>query len=221
MPESDVRGGAWKALLSARSLMVNLAVIAAFGIFVPWSRGLDFFDSIVIFSYSAIALLFAASTITDLVRRQSDSVVSLIGTATLYAWLTLLIIYALGIATVNLTYRAPQLLHPNWKLFGGVLLFSLTGSLFLAAFGALLSILFSPAWARTVVRALFAVVLVGIYFQRQVIPPDWQDAFDRFLTTAGLTRIAFWGAGMFAVLAAGLILALRSARRPVLLDGRG
>src|SRR5690349_17965114 len=130
-------GSAWRAILARagiraggyRSLILTLLVILAFGVLVPWRRGFDFFDSFVLFIYSAIALLFAASALTDLLA-SSDGPVRLppaIVAAALHGWSVLAIVYVLGIATVNATFRAPQLLYPSVKLLGATLLFAFAG----------------------------------------------------------------------------------------------
>jgi hypothetical protein len=129
--------------------------------------------------------------------------------ASAYGFAAQVLIYGLGIATVNLIYSAPRLLHPNWGLLAAVLLFALAAGMFLAGFAATLAVLFSTPVARTAIRALFALLLLAAVFGHRVVPPLWQAAIDRQMTTAGLTRIALAAAAVCAVLAIGLLFAHR------------
>jgi len=214
-------GAAWKSLLGhsglrhggGSSLMVHLLVIAAFGLLVPWWRGLDFFDPIVVLSYSAIAFLFASAAVTQLMAQDPARAIPAVIASGLHGWSLLAVTLLLGIATVNLTFRAPRLLHPNWKLLGASLLLALAGALFLAALGAMLSVVFSPSAARNSVRFGFLLVLLGFVVAPGRLPVSMQSAINDQLTTAGLTRLGFVLAGASAVLAAGLLYALRAKSR--------
>jgi hypothetical protein len=211
MAHLGLAGAIGKSLLAPRSLVINLLVVSAFGILVPWHRGLDLFDPFVIFAYSAIGLLFAASAVTALIALEEPRVSATRAMlwASIYGLAAQALIYALGIAAVNLAYSAPRFLHPNWRLLGAVLVFTFAGGLFLAGFAATLAVLFSASVSRTAVRAIFALLLLGVLYGRHFLPPLWQAAIDRQMTTAGLTRIALVGAAASAVLAAGLLFAHR------------
>lgn len=221
--QNDVTiGSAWQTLLSrsgfrpggSKSLLVNALVIAAFGVLVPWRRGIDFFDPLVIFVYSAIAVLFAGSAITDLLAANDagDRPVPAIVASALFGWATAAIIYIAGIVTVNLDYGAKRFLHPSWSLFSSTLLFAFTAALLLAAFAAMLGIVFSPAIARTSIRLLFVLVLIAGYLESNYLSADWQMAVRRQMNTPGLTRIGLIGSAVAVVLAGGLIFALRRSR---------
>src|SRR5450759_2757417 len=102
----------WRQLLAHAGLTqlrpystsVNFFVIAAFGIGIPWRRGLDFFDPLLILLYSFIALLFAAPAITDLLGSDwssSKTILARIFASALFGWSAFCLILFLGIATVN------------------------------------------------------------------------------------------------------------------------
>ena len=216
-PMARATVAAWKSLLrrsgfrrgGTSTLMVHLILFGAFGVLVPWMRGLDFFDPIVVFSYSAIAFLFAASAVTQLMTEDSASARPAVVASALHGWSVLLLVLVLGIATVNYVYRAPRILHPNWELLIASTLFALAGALFIAGLGAMLCVVFSPSVARNVVRFGFLLMLLGFVFAPGRLPVALQAAIDRQLTTEGLTRVGFILAAASTVLAAGLIFALR------------
>lgn len=229
VPWMSATGREWKALMVSsgfrrggyRGLLVNLLAVAGFGVLVPWMRGFNFFDPFVIFAYTAIAFLFAASAITSVAggEQSASLTVSRIFASALYAWLALLVIYGLGILTLNLTFPAPRLLHPNWELLGAATLLAFCGSVLLASLGALLSLLFSEGVARNTIRIGFALVLVAMVYGQRYLPPLWQAAIDQQLTTPGLTRIALIGSAIAAGLAAALILTIHKAEHRDQTDG--
>ena len=220
-PMARTTAAAWKSLLKrsgfrrggTSTLIIHLILFAAFGVLVPWMRGLDFFDPIVVFSYSAIAFLFAASAVTQLMSEDSGGAWPAVAASALHGWSVLVLVQVLGIATVNYVYRAPRILHPNWKLLAASALFALAGALFMASLGAMLSVVFSPSVARNAVRFGFLLMLLAFVFAPGRLPVDLQAAIDRQLTTEGLTRAGFLLSGAVAVLAGGLVYALRPGVR--------
>ncbi len=207
--------GLWKAVLARSSdrqgVLLNLIVLGGFGFLVPWRWGYDFFSPPILISYTALAMLFAASTVTDLIRATAprSPFVAAIGAATLHSVSVLLVIYALGVVAVNLAMQARRFVHPNWELAGAVVVFAAAGALFVASFGATLAVLFSPGVSRNAIRALFAGLLLGIFYGKPRLPAMWQVTIDRQLTTAGMTRSALVGAAVCGVLASGLMFAFR------------
>lgn len=203
-------------LRSGSGLLMNIAVVAAFGVLVPYRRGIDFFDPLVFFSYSAIALLFAGSAATDLMQvpdaRRSAREIAM--AATIYGWVAMVVIYVLGITTVNVDYRAGRFLHPAWPLLGSTILFGLCGAALFASLAVMLAIVFSPAAARTVIRLLFVGIVAGAYFGVGRLPESWQLVLRRNFNNAGMARTATVGAVVSAVLAGGLIAAFTRAERP-------
>ncbi len=210
--------GIWKAVIlrsiDRRSLLLNLMIVAGFGVLVPWKWGFDFFSPMIIVAYSAVALLIAASTASDILAASGydPPFESSIFVGAFHSFALLALIYGLGIACVNLALSAPSFLHPNWKLTGAALLFAFCGSLCIAAFAATLVLLFSPAIARNTIRVIFLVMLLAIIFGKSRLPADWQFTIDRHLTTPGLTSLALTSSAIALVLAAGIIFAFKKTR---------
>lgn len=211
-------GGIWKAVIlrsvAQRSLLLNLLIVAGFGVLVPWKWGFDFFSPMIIVAYTAVALLIAASTAADVLAASSFDAPfdAAIFVGAFHSVFLLTLIYGLGIVFVNLAIGAPRFLHPNWKLTGAALLFAFCGSLCIAAFAATLVLLFSPTVARNTIRVIFLAILLGVMFGKSRLPADLQFAIDRRLTTPGLTSMALTGSAIALVLAAGIIFAFK--KRP-------
>ena len=56
------RRGGWGTIL------VHIALVGAFGIFLPWRKGFDFLDAFLILAYAAISVLFAAPATAQAMR---------------------------------------------------------------------------------------------------------------------------------------------------------
>lgn len=204
----------WKRLaVRARgSRILNLLLVAFFGVAVPWRYGFDFFDPFVIFAYSAICFLLA-TVITDLMApgvSESPVEARVIASAA-HSWMILIVIQIAGIATVNALFQAPRFLHPNWALAAACLIFALAGSLLTASVGAFLSKLFSPNAARQTLRIGFIVLLLLVVRGPQMLPPLWQASINQQLTTEGLTRVSWIGGAAAGLISLGLLAALRKS----------
>src|SRR5262245_14842024 len=44
----------------ARTVLIHVALLAVFGVFLPWQKGLDFLDSVITTAYASLGVLFAA-----------------------------------------------------------------------------------------------------------------------------------------------------------------
>jgi hypothetical protein len=193
------------------STTVNLFVILAFGIGVPWRRGIEFFDPLLILLYSFIALLFAAPAITDLLGRNwtdPRTVLARIFASALFGWGAFCVILVLGIATVNIQFRAGRMLMPPVEVLGAALSLSLTASLAVSGLGALFSVVLDPLAAKLLLRAGFVALLLLLLFGRNVLPSSWQATLAENVTPRAVTESAWIASGVLAVLAAGPVTAL-------------
>ena len=59
--------------IGVRTILINVAVIVAFGIFIPWRKGYDFLDALIIVCYALLSLLFVAPAIADFMTARPDS----------------------------------------------------------------------------------------------------------------------------------------------------
>jgi len=196
--------------------LVNIVVIGAFGIAVPWRRGFDFFDAAILIPYAFISLLFAAAAATDVVEGNGSGARQMLArvlASALFGWCVFLVILAIGMLTVNLLYRAHHLFLPPSAVLGAAIALSMASSLCVSSFGAYLSVLFSPESAKLILRSLFIVVLLAVLFAPRFLPESTRDAIATNVTSRSLSRYALIAAGILAALSAGPIIALRYARK--------
>ncbi len=200
---------------SPRVVLLMLVVLLAFGVFIPWWKGLDFLDPMILAAYSAVALLFAAPVAAELLANPNeiDSLRILyakVGAAVLYGWAVSVIILAAGLATVNFVARGGVLLHPRWDVLCGILLLGLLAALFVAAVSAVLTILFSAAAAKTVLRLSFLLLLAVLLAGWGRMPQPWRDAVEQQMTSQGILRLCLTGSAVLLVLDAALLIVLRA-----------
>jgi len=197
------------------STTMNLFVIVAFGIVVPWRRGIEFFDPLLLLLYSFIALLFSAPAITELLGREwtdARTVLARVFASALFGWGAFCLILLLGIASVQLQYRAGRILFPAPNTLGAALSLSLTASLAVSAVGALISVVLDPLSAKLILRAGFVGFLLLLLFGGRLLPPAWQASLAQNITPRAVTESAYVVSGILAVLAAGPVIALSFTR---------
>lgn len=202
------RSGGW------RTILVHIAIVIAFGIFLPWRQGLNFLDAFLIIAYACLSILFAAPATAQAMQAEGApaSMAVLAGrvlVAVFYGWVMSVLLIGAGLATINLTFRAGEFLHPGWGLLSSAVAFGFGASLFTSALAALVSLLFSGTAARMMVRILFLGVLCLIVFRGVILPASVVEWFALQSTTAGLTRLAWIGAAFFFVLGVALLITMR------------
>jgi hypothetical protein len=185
---------------SLRSILLHLALLAAFGIWVPRLKGLDFLDSQILGAYACLGLLFAApATVQAFPEGFSSSfkqAKARIFGGVLYGEIVTLALIGTGIATVYLTYRGHFVPQPDWETLARCALFGLGASVMLASLAALASVRFSRRIAMLCLRMVFFGLLV-LYFYR-----------GQWLSDVGLA-----GASVCLVIAGMFIALLKRACR--------
>ena len=198
-----------------RGLMLNMVVVGAFGVAVPWRKGFDIFHPFIVFAYALIPLLYVIPAISDLMGGSSgpelDGVPVKAVASAVYAWPILMIIYGLSIVTVNVLYHFRSL-HPAWGMAGSAALFGFAIALFAATVTALLAVLFSPEAARTVMRfTVLGLILIFLLSDRWM-PQLWQIWMARQYTTRGMTRFGLVASAVMLVVSTALLYALNRPR---------
>ena len=196
---------------------VNLFVLLAFGIAIPWRRGYDFFDPVLILLYCLIALLFSAPAITDLLGTEwtdGHTIRARLVVCCLYGWAAFLAVLVLGIVTVNFQYRDFGIHVPPIPVLTAALALSFTSSLWVASCAALIAVVLSPTAAKLIIRAAFVFLLFALLFAGRWLSDDWRIAIAAATSTKSLIRIALTASAVLFLAALGPIAALRYAHKP-------
>ena len=191
----------------AKQALIILVTVIAFGILIPWYKGFTFLDPRMIAAYGCLALVYVAPASAE----SSDAGLSRIATVVAFGWGVTVVTVLTGVVTLSVAYSHGNLPPVPFELVGAVLVCSLTASTAVAACSAMLARRFSPQTAKAVLRFLFLLVLLAFAFSSRM-PDRWQIFLTDHTTRRAITRLAWEGAAVCAVLAVGLLIPL--ARRP-------
>jgi hypothetical protein len=199
-----------------RQALVLLVVVVSFGIVVPWYQGVAFLQPWVVGCYGCMSLLFVAPAAAGLWAAIPDNLspLALLGRLAAlagYAWGVAVLTLAAAVVTLDLiSGRWP--LAPTRILLAAVLVFSLAASLATAALSALLARCFSAGAATTILRGLFLGALLVFVMAPRVFPESWLIVIGDYTTRSAVTRVAWKGSVIAAVVAVILFWVLLSMR---------
>jgi hypothetical protein len=183
-----------------RLIILHLALIAVFGVLLPYRRGLDFLGPVMISAYACLGVLFAAPAAAMAFagkRPQSmKEAFARVAKAVGYGEGFALILLIGGIVTVSLT-QGRRLLLPELDVLAAAALLGLTGSFALALLAGWITLRFSAGVARGTMRVIFLLLLVAFFFRQQRLP-----------------EIALRGSTYAVAAAAFMVLLLRREVRP-------
>ena len=198
----------------AKQALIILGVVLVFGILVPFYKGLEFLDPVVILVYACMSLLFVVPASADMFAADQPiaraELRSQLGMILAYGWGTTVLMLISGIVTVNVANWHGHALVPSTALLSSALLLSLTATMTVICGTALLAKRMGASSAKSLLRMSFLIVLLVAAFGFRYLPPEWRAMIDRHMTTTGLTHFSLWASVAFAL--ATLILAPRLMR---------
>jgi len=186
-------------LASARVWATNLLVLAVFGVVLPLLKGLDFFDPMILGAYTCLGPVFASPpAAVGFTAPSLASAQARIAVCVAYGELMALGITALGIATVYFSHLGGLFFPPALdSLFEGAA-FGLLLTVALSTMAVWLTLRFSPATSKLVLRLVFLALLGWFFLRGRAVFLGFVLQNSILALAAG---IAFW-------------IALRSALRP-------
>ncbi len=202
----------------ARQALIILAVVIAFGVLLPIYKGFGFLDARILAAYALLALLFVAPASAELGTNEAQAPVSaLLGNMAIivaWGWGITVLILGTAIVTLNVVARRGGFLSPPVTFLAAILTFGLAASIAVAMLGAALARRFSAAQVKTILRALFLLVLLAAVFGPRVLPePVTLAILDRMSTRSALTHLA-WEASCISLVVAVLVLLTILKNRP-------
>jgi len=161
------RRGRWRAAL------LHFTLVAVFGIFLPWQKGLDFLDPVITAAYLCLGVVFAApaaaQTFSTYPPQTMAAAMARICLCVAYgecaAWAMLIA----GLATVSMTHRF-RLLLPAIDTLATAGALGLTASLALALTAAWIALRFSARVARSALRLIFLLLLGAFFYWSRWLP---------------------------------------------------
>ena len=156
-----------------RATLLHLGILAAFGVFLPGWKGLEFFDPTILTAYACLGAVLAAPVAAykrdEMAPTTADAVVRILWSAA-YGHLVSWALLATGIATVYLTHLHSAFFPPDLLVLAAGLGLGLSFALALAAISAWASLQFSEQAARLVLRLVFLGLLLGFFYSGRRLP---------------------------------------------------
>ncbi len=178
-----------------RILLIHLALVGVFGVFLPWTKGLEFLDSVITSAYACLGVLFAAPAAAQAFAADRPGTMAgamaRILMAVLYGECMAAAILLAGFVTVYLTRLGRVIFAPDIETLAFAVALGMAASLALATAAASITLLFSANAARNALRILFLLLLVIFYYRSGWLP----DVAGR----AALACLAVAAAEIFAV----------------------
>jgi len=149
----------------ARAWGMHALLILLFGIFLPYRKGLDFFDPAILGVYACLVAVFAAPAAAVGPVASMAAARARIAVCVAYGELMALAMTASGIATVYLSHRNGLFFPPA---LDALLETAALGLLFTWAFSAVavwISARWSPGIAKWLIRVIFLGLLVWFFLR--------------------------------------------------------
>ncbi len=182
------------------TVLLYVALIAVFGVLLPWTKGLDFLDPVMTAAYACLGVLFAGPAAAEaFAEKRPDSLnaaLRRVAKAVIYGEGLAVVMLIAGVATVSIS-RGRRLRLPELDVLGEAGLLGFLGSSALALIAGWITLRFSYGAARRALRFVFLAMLVAFYF------------WSRWLPDAALR-----GAALAAVIAGVMIFMLRRQVEP-------
>jgi len=156
-----------------RTILLHLAVVAVFGVFLPKWLGVQFLDPVTIAAYSCLGVMFAAPAAAQAFAgerpRSMGEALTRIAVAALYGEMMAIVILIAGFMTMYMTL-ARVFLVVDFVSLGEAAALGISGSLALAAIAAVVGLLMPPGAARMALRVIFLGLLMLFFFRSRWLP---------------------------------------------------
>ena len=155
-----------------RVLPVYLVVIAIFGVFLPWQKGRDFLDGVILGAYACLGVVFAAPAAAPEFERfpTIQRALARVAISVFYGELVAGVMLVLGITTVYVSHGGRVVVGPDLQSLAECAALGLTLSWAVSTATVRISITTSPRAAKTVVRLVFLGLLAAFYLRSGWLP---------------------------------------------------
>jgi hypothetical protein len=155
-----------------RSILIHVAVVAVFGVFLPWWLGYQFLDPVTITAYGCLGVLFAApaaaQAFSESRPRSMQEAVKLVAVSALYGEGMAIVILMAGFMTAY--FRSRALLVVDLRALAGPIALGASGSLAMSAVAGVVGMLLPKDAARMALRIIFLALLALFFFRSRWLP---------------------------------------------------
>lgn len=160
-------------LATARSLLLHLVLLLAFGVWIPRMKDLDFLDTQVLGAYACLGLIFAgpatAQAFSDGVSSFKQALARIF-VGVLYGEFVVALLLGAGVGTIYFIRRGGYVPTPDWETIGKAAALGFAAALLLASLAAWVTVRFSRQAAMICLRVAFFGLLVLFYYKGRWLP---------------------------------------------------
>ena len=155
-----------------RTVPVYLLLIGIFGVFLPWQKGGDFLDWVILGAYACLGVVFAAPAAATQFENHptTERALARVAVSVFYGELAAGVLLMLGMITVYLSRWGRIVVGPNLQSLAECALLGLALSAAVSMAAVYLSLRFSPGAAKGVIRLVFLVLLAAFYLRSGWLP---------------------------------------------------
>jgi hypothetical protein len=157
---------------SIRSLLIYILVIGVFGVFLPWEKGRDFLDPVILGAYACLGVVFAAPAATPGFEKSPtiQEALARVAISVFYGELVAGVMLVLAVTTVYVAHSGRIVVGPDLRSLVECAAFGLMLSWSVSTAAVWISITASPGTAKTAVRLVFVALLAAFYLRSGWLP---------------------------------------------------
>lgn len=191
-----------------RQALLLIVTVALFGVLVPWLKGFDFLDPLIVLCYACLGVLYVAPAAAEAFGKQAaeSRQAALRKMITLVAYgsgVSLFMLFS-GIVTVNATEWHGRFVSPRATLLLAAFMLSITACAGVVAITAVIASSYGPKVSKSMIRIVLLVFLAALVFGYPRLSGDFKFQVEMNLTTSGLTRLAWESSAALALVSASL-----------------
>jgi hypothetical protein len=177
-----------------RILPVYLLVIGIFGVFLPWQKGGDFLDSVILGAYACLGVVFAAPAAAPEFEKVPtvQTALARVLISVFYGELLAGAMLMLGITTVYVSHGGRIVVGPDLRSLAECAALGLMLSWAVSTAAVWISLRTSPQTAKTVIRLVFLGLLAAFYFRSGWLPAVALRGAGFALLTSILLSVGLW-----------------------------
>ena len=156
----------------ARTLPVYVLVIGVFGVFLPWEKGREFLDSVILGVYACLGVVFAAPAAAAAFETfpTTGEALARVIVSVFYGELVAGAMLFLGVLSVYIARAGRILVGPDLQSLAECAALGLTLSWAVSTAAVWVSVKISPQAGKNVVRIVFVGLLVAFYLRSGWLP---------------------------------------------------
>ena len=194
--------------MRARDIFVHALLLVLFGVFVPYLKGIEFFDILILAPYACLGFLFLSPmVVADVFQNNRQVTLTGLARGIVYGWGTAVVMICLGLATVN--FSLPRRVLPPATVLLSLGILSLLFSIIVAAVAGAVALISKTAdQAKGRLRMGFLLLLCAFFAAPHLLNDEIMNQLLSLSVAEKLAQVTLLAAPLLAILGALAIIAV-------------